>query len=86
MAKKQRIENDGALVWPAKHTRNLTFDGKSKKMQIYGTPYLWKAVTYVMDREKEAGRAVSFSRTVRALLLLGIEQYRKLNRLPSREV
>lgn len=88
MAKRQKVDlsAEEPLVYPEEHTNQLSFDGKTRRVQVHATPYLIQCLEWVQAQEAEKDNKMSMSRTARALLLLGIQRYRALKGLPDHEV
>lgn len=58
---------------------------KVKEVSFYATPWIYKALNFIIAEEKAKGSKLSRSEMVRRIVQLGIDRYRELGELPRRE-
>ena len=56
-----------------------------KKIFFYATPWVARALEYIEEAEKAKGKKLKTSEIIRRLLQLGIERYRELGDIPTRD-
>jgi len=56
-----------------------------KRIFFYATPWVARALEYIEEAEKAKGSKLKTSEIIRRLLQLGIERYRELGDIPTRD-